>query len=88
MKNVNLLPKWYLDQQKQKRNLRVHLGIIVLLGMAAVGATIAGRKRIALSEGGAWEAGGGGRRGGRSRGEVDRAVGGIAAAGQSGTGVS
>ncbi len=51
MKTVNLLPKWYLDQQKQKRNLRVHCGLIVLLGVAAVGSTIAGKARIAMLEG-------------------------------------
>jgi hypothetical protein len=50
MKTVNLLPKWYLDQQRQRRNLRVHLGIILLLGMGAVASTIVGRERIVMLE--------------------------------------
>jgi hypothetical protein len=46
MKTVNLLPDWYLAQQQQKRNLRVHLAVMVVLGLAACGFTLAARHRL------------------------------------------
>jgi hypothetical protein len=47
MKTVNLLPEWYLQQQRQSKNLRVHLGIMILLGLGMVAATVVARGRIA-----------------------------------------
>jgi hypothetical protein len=47
MKTVNLLPGWYLDQQQQKRNLRVHVAVMVVLGLSAVGFTFFARQHIA-----------------------------------------
>ena len=46
MKSVNLLPSWYLRQARQARNLRIHLGFMVLLGAAMVAATFAARQHI------------------------------------------
>jgi hypothetical protein len=46
MKTVNLLPQWYIQQQQQGKNLRVHLGIMVLLGAALMGAKIAAVEHV------------------------------------------
>jgi hypothetical protein len=37
MKTVNFLPDWYRQQQRQGRNLRLHVGVMVLLGTAIAG---------------------------------------------------
>jgi hypothetical protein len=47
MKIVNLLPDWYRQQQRQKRNLRLHLLVMFIVGVAMVGAATAGRARLA-----------------------------------------
>jgi hypothetical protein len=47
MKTVNLLPDWYLLQQQQKRNLRLHIAVMVGLGLCAFGFTFVARQRIA-----------------------------------------
>ena len=33
MKTVNLLPGWYLLQQHRQKNIRVHIGVMLLLGL-------------------------------------------------------
>src|SRR5271156_6702745 len=48
MKTVNLLPAWYVQQQRQSKNLRVHLGIMILLGVGMFAATVGARERIAV----------------------------------------
>ncbi len=47
MKSVNLLPKWYLQERRQRRYLRVHAGVMLLLGAAMAGAGFVGQQRIA-----------------------------------------
>jgi hypothetical protein len=47
MKTVNLLPDWYLNQQQQKKNLRVHVAVMIALGISAFGFTFFARHRIA-----------------------------------------
>ena len=42
MKTVNLLPDWYSLHQRQRKNLRIHLGVMLLLGAAMSGAVILG----------------------------------------------
>jgi hypothetical protein len=46
MKTVNLLPDWYLSEQRQKRNLRLHLGVMLLVGIGMVAATAGARARL------------------------------------------
>ena len=46
MKPVNLLPDWYLQERKQSRSLRVHFGLMVLLGAAMLGWHFLGAGRI------------------------------------------
>lgn len=47
MKTVNLLPQWYLQQQRQKTHLRVHVAAMLLMGVGMAGLTYASRERIA-----------------------------------------
>ena len=47
MKTVNFLPDWYRQQQRQGRNLRVHIGVMILLGVAVFGARFVGSGHIA-----------------------------------------
>ncbi|HUO08608.1 MAG TPA: hypothetical protein VM008_09940 [Phycisphaerae bacterium] len=47
MKTVNFLPDWYRQQQRQGRNLRVHVGVMILLGAAAFGARFIGAEHVA-----------------------------------------
>ncbi len=51
MKTVNLLPEWYFDQQRRGRNLRRHVGFMLLLCAAGIGWTFIGRVRIRLARG-------------------------------------
>jgi Tfp pilus assembly protein PilN len=46
MKTVNLLPKWYRQQQRRQRNMRFHVGALLLLGAAMVGLTFVGRREL------------------------------------------
>ena len=34
MKNVNLLPEWYVSEQAQRRRLSLHFGLMLALGLA------------------------------------------------------
>ena len=47
MKTVNFLPDWYRQQQRQGRNLRLHLGVMVLLGTAIAGARFLADEHVA-----------------------------------------
>jgi hypothetical protein len=46
MKTVNLLPDWYLQQNKQRRFLRVHIGVMALLAASMVAVGIAGHQHV------------------------------------------
>lgn len=48
MKSVNLLPEWYCKQQRQKKNLRVHFCVMVLLGAAMGVVGFGARQRIGV----------------------------------------
>ncbi len=47
MKNVNLLPGWYLQQRRQQRNLKLHVVAMMLIGGVMVGLSLLGRQRLA-----------------------------------------
>jgi hypothetical protein len=42
MKTVNLLPGWYRLQQRRQKTIRIHMGVMLLLGAAMSGAVILG----------------------------------------------
>jgi hypothetical protein len=42
MKTVNLLPGWYRLQQRRQKNIRVHIGVMLLLGVAMSGTVVLG----------------------------------------------
>ena len=46
MKTVNLVPGWYQRQQRRRKNLRVHVGLMVLLGASIFGAHQLGNRQI------------------------------------------
>ncbi|MGN6371110.1 MAG: PilN domain-containing protein [Phycisphaerae bacterium] len=46
MKTVNFLPDWYRQQQRQGRNVRVHLGVMVLLGAGIAGARMLANEHV------------------------------------------
>jgi len=50
MKTVNLLPDWYLHQQRQKKNLRLHLVVMMFVGAGIVAATGLARARLSILE--------------------------------------
>lgn len=50
MKTVNFLPDWYRQQQRQGRNLRLHLGVMVLLGSAIAGVRFLGNQHLETLE--------------------------------------
>jgi hypothetical protein len=50
MKTANLLPAWYLQQQRRQRYFRLHIGAMVLLGAAMIAASVYGRERLAVIE--------------------------------------
>jgi hypothetical protein len=47
MKTVNLLPDWYLQQQRQRRNMRLHLIVMMMVGAGMVASMGLGRARLA-----------------------------------------
>ncbi len=47
MKTINLLPGWYRQHQRRQNNIRVHVGVMLVLGTAMVATTIYGRQRLA-----------------------------------------
>ena len=47
MKTVNFLPDWYRQQQRQGRNVRLHVGVMVLLGTAIAGARFVADEHVA-----------------------------------------
>ncbi len=46
MKNVNLLPQWYLDRKRQRRKLHLHLYVMVAIGLLLMGWAWADRQEI------------------------------------------
>ena len=46
MKTVNLLPGWYRQQTRRQRNMRLHVAVMLLLGAAMVGSTVAARRQL------------------------------------------
>ncbi len=46
MKNVNLVPQWYQRQQRRKRNLRIHVGLMLAVGGLMLGARFVAQQRI------------------------------------------
>jgi hypothetical protein len=44
MKTVNLLPRWYRLQQRRQKNIRIHIGVMLLVGAAMSGTVILGLK--------------------------------------------
>jgi hypothetical protein len=50
MKTINILPDWYVQQQKQKRNLRVHMCIMMVLGAGIVVSMGLARTKLASAE--------------------------------------
>src|SRR5947209_1667847 len=47
MKTINLLPTWYLNQQRARKNLRLQVVGMILLGAVMLGAMFVGQKRLA-----------------------------------------
>jgi len=47
MKTINLLPAWYLQQQRHKKSLRLQGGAMILLGAVMFGAALLGRRHLA-----------------------------------------
>jgi hypothetical protein len=47
MKNVNLLPAWYLQQRRRQRNLKLHVFVMMLIGGVMVGLSLLGGERVA-----------------------------------------
>jgi hypothetical protein len=48
MKTVNLLPEWYLQQQRQRRNLRLHLIVMMFVGAGMVASMGISKARLAM----------------------------------------
>lgn len=46
MKTVNLLPAWYLKQQRRQHHLRLHAGAMLLIGAAMVSVVFVARERL------------------------------------------
>ena len=46
MKTVDFLPDWYRQQQRQRRNVRLHVGVMVLLGAAIAGVRLLGNGHV------------------------------------------
>ncbi|HEY4329706.1 MAG TPA: hypothetical protein VGN88_08210, partial [Phycisphaerae bacterium] len=46
MRTVNLLPGWYLQQQRRQRNIRLHIGAMILIGAGIFGATILSQQQL------------------------------------------
>lgn len=48
MKTVNLVPGWYQRQQRRRKNLRLHVGFMLLLGALMIAARVVGQQRLAV----------------------------------------
>ena len=46
MKNVNLLPGWYLRQRRHQRNLKLHLLAMIAVGGVMAGLSLLGRHQV------------------------------------------
>ena len=47
MKTVNLLPQWYLDRQRQRRHMNMHLALMVVVGVVLAGWALTQQRELA-----------------------------------------